>query len=46
MMYTMASQMKTVEAQLSAAQMNANMMDNLKGVNSIMTKVNASMNPQ
>ena len=46
MMYTMVSQMKVVENQLAAAQMNATMLENLKGVNSVMSQVNASMNPQ
>ena len=46
MYYTMASQMRVIETQLGAAQMNAQMMESLKGVNDVMSKVNASMNPQ
>ena len=45
MYYTMASQMRVIETQLGAAQMNAQMMESLKGVNDVMSKVNASMNP-
>eukprot|EP00354_Favella_ehrenbergii_P003487 CAMPEP_0170466714 /NCGR_PEP_ID=MMETSP0123-20130129/10566_1 /TAXON_ID=182087 /ORGANISM="Favella ehrenbergii, Strain Fehren 1" /LENGTH=110 /DNA_ID=CAMNT_0010732903 /DNA_START=27 /DNA_END=359 /DNA_ORIENTATION=- len=36
MYYTMSSQMKVIETQLAAAQMNATMMDSLKGVNNVM----------
>ena len=45
MYYTMASQMKTIVTMLGAAQMNAQMMESLKGVNTVMSSVNASMNP-
>ena len=38
--------MRVIETQLGAAQMNAQMMESLKGVNDVMGKVNASMNPQ
>ena len=38
--------MRVIETQLGAAQMNATIMDNLKGVNDVMSKVNASMNVQ
>ena len=46
MFYTMASQLKAIEQQLATAQINATMLDSLKGVNSVMSKVNANMNPQ
>ena len=46
MYYTMASQMRVIETQLGAAQMNAQMVESLKGVNSVMTQVNGQMNPQ
>ena len=46
MYYTMASQMRVIETQLGAAQMNAQMMESLKGVNSVMQQVNGQMNPQ
>lgn len=46
MFYTMASQLKAIEQQLATAQINATMLDSLKGVNSVMNKVNAGMNPQ
>ena len=42
----MASQLKAIEQQLATAQINATMLDSLKGVNSVMSKVNANMNPQ
>ena len=45
MYYTMASQMKTIVTMLGAAQMNAQMMESLKGVNTVMSQVNAQMNP-
>ena len=45
MYYTMASQMKTIESQLAATQMNAQTLDSLKKVNGIMNQVNADMNP-
>ena len=45
MYYTMASQMRVIETQLGAAQMNAQMVESLKGVNSVMQNVNAAMNP-
>ena len=38
--------MRVIETQLGAAQMNATLMNNLKGVNDVMSKVNASMNVQ
>ena len=38
--------MKTIETMLGAAQMNAQMMESLKGVNTVMSQVNAQMNPQ
>ena len=46
MYYTMASQMRVIETQLGAAQMNAQMMESLKGVNGVMQQVNGQMNPQ
>ena len=46
MYYTMASQMGVVQSQLAAAQMNAQMVESLQGVNSVMSQVNGSMNPQ
>ena len=45
MYYTMASQMGVVQSQLAAAQMNAQMVESLQGVNSVMSQVNGSMNP-
>ena len=45
MYYTMASQMRVIETQLGAAQMNAQMMESLKGVNGVMQQVNGQMNP-
>ena len=44
--YTMASQMKTVQAQVTAAGMSQTVVGNLGSVNSIMQQVNGSMNPQ
>ena len=38
--------MKVVESQLGTAQMNAQMLESLKGVNSVMSQVNTAMNPQ
>lgn len=46
MYYTMASQMRVIEAQLTSAQMNATMVDALQNVNKVMSSVNAQMNPQ
>ena len=46
MFYTMAGQLKGIEQQLAMAQINQTMLDSLKGVNSVMSKVNANMNPQ
>lgn len=43
--YMMAGQLKGIENQLGMAQMNATMLDSLKGVNKVMTGVNAQMNP-
>ena len=45
MYYTMASQMRVIQTQLGAAQMNAQMVESLKGVNSVMQQVNGAMNP-
>ena len=45
MYYTMASQMRVIETQLGAAQMNAQMMESLNGVNTVMASVNGAMNP-
>ena len=45
MYYTMASQMRVIEQQLAAAQMNAQMLESLKGVNNVMSQVNKEMNP-
>ena len=42
----MASQLKGVEQQLNAANMNATMLDSLKGVNKVMGSLNTNMNPQ
>ncbi len=44
--YIMCSQLKAIEFQLDSAQMNSAMLSSLKGVNGIMTKLNASMNLQ
>ena len=41
----MTSQMTVVMNQLGAAQMNAQMVESLQGVNSVMQQVNGSMNP-
>ena len=46
MYYTFSSQLKSIESVLASAQMNANMMQNMKNVNGVMSKVNAQMNPQ
>ena len=46
MFYTMAGQLKAIENQLATAQINATMLDSLKGVNKVMGSVNANMNPQ
>ena len=45
-MYTMSSQLNAIQQQLSSAQMNATMLNSLKGVNDVMGRVNAEMNPQ
>ena len=45
MLYTMGSQLTAIEQQLNFAQLNATMVDSLKGINSVMSKVNASMSP-
>ena len=45
MFYTMAGQLKAIENQLATAQINATMVDSLKGVNKVMGSVNANMNP-
>ena len=44
-MYTMGSNLKAVEQQIGMAHMNATMVDSLKGVNKVMSGVNANMNP-
>ena len=46
MFYTMAGQLKAIENQLATAQINATMVESLKGVNKVMGSVNANMNPQ
>ena len=38
--------MRVIETQLGAAQMNAQMMESLKGVNNVMSQVNGQMNMQ
>ena len=45
MFYTMGSQLKAIEQQLAFAQVNATMVESLKGVNKVMSKVNANMSP-
>ena len=44
--YVMCSQLKGIEFMLDNAQMNQAMLTSLKGVNSVMGKLNADMNPQ
>ena len=46
MYYTFSSQLKSIESVLASTQMNASMMQNMKNVNGVMSKVNAQMNPQ
>ncbi len=41
--YIMTSQLKAISMKLSTAEINASMVDALKGVNTVMEKVNASM---
>ena len=41
--YIMTSQLKAISMKLSTAEINASMVDALKGVNTVMDKVNASM---
>ena len=43
--YIMCSQLKAIEFQLDSAQMNQAMLSSLKGVNGVMSKLNADMNP-
>jgi len=42
----MCSQLKAIEFQLDSAGMSKTMLDGLKGANSVMGKINESMNPQ
>jgi charged multivesicular body protein 2A len=41
--YVMSSQLKAISMKLSTAEINQSMVDALKGVNTVMEKVNASM---
>ena len=41
--YTMASQLKAISMRLATAEINQSMVDALKGVNSVMEKVNDNM---
>ena len=42
-MYQMKAQLQAISMQLSTLQINAQMMESMKGVNSVMTKVNQEM---
>ena len=46
MYYQMGSQLKVIENTLATAQINATMLSSLQGVNKVMSRVNAEMNPQ
>ena len=44
--YIMCSQLKAIEFQLDSAQMNQAMLSSLQGVNGVMSRLNADMNPK